>query len=417
MTPRRSTGRSRAELLTTARTLGLHGVTRLPKEALARVLEVVRSRQAAPLVRLETAQLVFDRPGRAKTLDLRNQSGRPLRLRLDVLDDGSGAFTVAAKAPPLLVRPGGRLRIPLTFRPRAAGVLMTRSQRHWGEARLWDDNAQRFVGLVPLVGRGPGYVPLAGLSCMYDPLPEPPLPVGNSPPAVSLRVRPEIGWSGEPLHVEWSVSGAETTWEGFYRPGDEVLPAGTFTDWGGSTGLAGVSSRVYDATFGRTTTFAIDARNADGTTTERVTAYAKTAVGYHAASTPAGGVPESEVAGIRRDLEDIERRLLGGCIRDNTELDAFGDPYLRGALTDDILAAMQDVLVYTGPEKLPTAHRASRLCEGGRYGVTPSDRSFVAICRALDADSLTLLHELYHYAATRDNGNEEKAFAVSIGCF
>jgi hypothetical protein len=196
-----------------------------------------------------------------------------------------------------------------------------------------------------------------------------------------------------------------------------VLPTGTFTDWGGGTGPVSGTSRTYDITFGRTAAFVIGARNVDGVTTERVTAWAKTAVGYHAASTPAGGVFESEVERIRRDLEDIDRRLRGGCIRDNTDLDRFGDPYLRGALTDDVLNAMRNVLVYIGPEKLPTIHRTSRLCEPGVYGVTPMDRSFVAICRAIDADSLTLLHELYHYAATRDNGNEEKAFAVSLGCF
>jgi hypothetical protein len=63
----------------------------------------------------------------------------------------------------------------------------------------------------------------------------------------------------------------------------------------------------------------------------------------------------------------------------------------------------------------------SRLCEvtseGSFYGVTPRDRSFVGICLAIGADAMPLLHELYHYAATRDNGNEEKAFQVSSGCY
>jgi hypothetical protein len=399
-----------------ARALGLHGFSRLPKDALARVIELVRPRQAAAAVRLDAAQLAFDRPGRVKVIEVRSQSAAPLRLRLEVLDD-SGAFTVAKQAPSLLLRPRGRLRIPVTFRPRTDGVLMTRARRHRGEARLWDVDGQRVVGAVTLVGQGPGYVPLAGLTCLYDPLPDRAPHGGNSPPVVSLRVRPEIGWSGEPLHVAWSVSGADTIWEGVHRPGDEVLPTGTFTDWGGGTGPVSVTSRTYDITFGRTATFVVGARNVDGVTTERVTAWAKTAVGYHAASTPAGGVFAREVEAIRRDLEDVDRRLRGGCIRDNTDLDRFGDPYLRGDLTDDILNAMRDVLVYIGPEKLPTSHRASGLCESGVYGVTPRDRSFVAICRALEADSLTLLHELYHYAAARDNGSEAKAFAVSLGCF
>ena len=417
MSARRGRKPTRASLLASARTLGVQGASRLPAGALARVIEVVRSRREPSLVRLTADELGFARPGRAKTLEVRSEAPRPLRLKLEVLDE-SGAFTTRDKASPLLLPSRGRLRIPLTFRPRASGVLMTRTRRYHGEARLWDGDAQRVVGMVRLVGHGPGYVPREGLACLYDPLPERPPHVGNSPPVVTLRVRPEIGWSGEPLHVEWTVTGADTVWEGIEHPGDEVLPAGTFTDSGGGTGPAGASSRVYDTTFGRTTTFVVAGQNVDGVTTERVTAWAKTAVGYHAACTPAGGVFASEVAAIRRDLEDIDRRLRDGCIRNNTDLDRFGDPYLRGALTDDILSAMQSVLVYIGPEKLPTAHRESRLCADGRvYGVTPRDRSFVAICRALRADSLTLLHELYHYAATSDNGNEDKAAAVSLGCF
>jgi hypothetical protein len=35
------------------------------------------------------------------------------------------------------------------------------------------------------------------------------------------------------------------------------------------------------------------------------------------------------------------------------------------------------------------------------------------VVAVLAAESLTLLHERYHYVATHDKGNEEKAFAIS----
>ena len=66
MKPARLADRTRSELLVLARALGLRGVTRLPKVALARVIEVVRSRKTAPVVSVGAPELVFDRPGRVR---------------------------------------------------------------------------------------------------------------------------------------------------------------------------------------------------------------------------------------------------------------------------------------------------------------------------------------------------------------
>lgn len=136
-------------------------------------------------------------------------------------------------------------------------------------------------------------------------------------------------------------------------------------------------------------------------------------VGYHEARTPGGGVYRRQLDELAGYLEDIEERLNDDCIRGNDNLDRFDDPYLRGDLTDDILEAMQNVVIYTSQEQVPTAYRdTSRLCDPS-FGVTPPDRSWVGICREIGADELTLLHELYHYAAADDWGSEERAFAIS----
>jgi hypothetical protein len=183
-------------------------------------------------------------------------------------------------------------------------------------------------------------------------------------------------------------------------------------------GWTAARSASYDIRIGETTRFIVSATNADGSTRADAVVYTKVRVGYHDASTPAGGIPEAEVRRIRGELEDNDRRLNAGCIRNNDELDRFGDPYLRGQLTDDILAAMRQVLIITDRDRLPSRYReTARLCTDGVYGEVPTDKAYLAICREVGADELTLLHELYHYAAIRDSGNEFKAEAISTGCY
>jgi hypothetical protein len=410
-----SSGRSRAELLTIARLLGVAGASRLDARALRSVVEAARARQAASVVDLGQRELNFSRAGEVKRVVLRGSSAKPVRIGLEILDH-EGAFHAGPRRETVL-RPSTTVRVPVTFRPLSSGQRFARVRRYRALLRVRELETQRVVGLLPLGGRGPGFVRPGTSACVYEPAPDTAPRAGNSPPAITLRVRPEIAWSGESRRVDWSVTGADTISEGAYRFGLDVLTDGTYTDVGGSSGPAGATARSYDVRIGRSTTFEVAARNADGPSVARVTAYCKAAVGYHAASTPAGAVYVSELDLLRRYLEDLEARLVRGCIRNNTDLDRFGDPYLRGSLTDDILAAMREVLILTGREKLPTLYRTSRLCEPGNYGSTPSDRAFVAICREMSADALTLLHELYHYAAARDNGNEDKAFAVSLGCF
>ena len=108
-----------------------------------------------------------------------------------------------------------------------------------------------------------------------------------------------------------------------------------------------------------------------------------------------------------------------------------------GSLADDILTSMRDVLIYVKPNTMPRGYRPGTtsgdvhaLCErwvctpeglecwsAGRtyYSATDPDCNWIAICFEDGADDLTLLHELYHYAA--GSGDEMKAVAVSCCAF
>jgi hypothetical protein len=114
-------------------------------------------------------------------------------------------------------------------------------------------------------------------------------------------------------------------------------------------------------------------------------------------------------------------------------------PVGSGNLADDMLNAMRSVLVYLKPYTLPQGYRPGTItdpglhalcdsysCNGGTctiYGKTiwhntHPDRSWLGICLDIDADELTLLHELYHYTTHIDGPLEEqKAVAVSWCCF
>ncbi|HEC13918.1 MAG TPA: hypothetical protein ENI80_11865 [Acidiferrobacteraceae bacterium] len=224
-----------------------------------------------------------------------------------------------------------------------------------------------------------------------------------------------------------------------------MLPEGVFTDWGGgASNVFPTTSDTFTMDAGRTWSFDIVAINEDGQTEDREILYSKIPVGYHAATVPGAPVRESDLRLIRSYLEDIDRRLndnvlttLPGYIEEHNRripdddaeyrFPAFGDmAYLSGGvgtgnLTDDILNAMRDVLIYISANTLPRGYRPGTitvpereaLCSSGAvYGI--STREWVSICRDIGANGLTLLHELFHYASTSNNGDETRAFAISM---
>lgn len=237
------------------------------------------------------------------------------------------------------------------------------------------------------------------------------------------------------VEVSWSVSdtppaAATEVWLGTGGPGMEVLPDGVVTDeGGGASNVFPTTSESFVMDIGRTSFIDIHARNPDGETSDREAFFAKIPVGYHTATVPGAPVREADLRLVRGYLEEIDRRLndnvlttLPAYIADfNSRVPAgdgfpaFGDiAYLSGGvgtgnLTDDILSAMQNVLIYIGAYTLPRGYRP---VGPGVYG--KSTREWAGIMRERGADGLTLLHELFHYASTFNNGSEARAFAVSM---
>lgn len=263
---------------------------------------------------------------------------------------------------------------------------------------------------------------------------------GTSIPANTGRV--ELSWSVSSAPGE----GLSAVWEGYGRPGIEVLPDGVSTDWGsGASNVLPTTSGSFASNIGHTFSVEIAATNDDGSTDDREVLYSKIPVGYHSASPPGAPVTENDLNRIRLYLEDVDRRLRDNVLTNLPDYIAewnamvpeqpfpsFGDiAYMSGAvgsgnLADDILAAMQDVLIYIYPYTMPRGYRPGTITDPGRRAlcerndegriavIGKSTREWVSLCREGGADGLTLLHELFHYASSSNNGSEPRAFAVSL---
>jgi hypothetical protein len=253
------------------------------------------------------------------------------------------------------------------------------------------------------------------------------------------------------VEVTWSVANAPTAvWFGTVELGMDVLPEGVFSDsGGGSSNVFPTTSGSFTSEIGRTFCIDIRATNADGRAEDREWFFSRIGVGYHRATVPGAPVRQRDLDQIREYLEEIDSRLndnvlttLPDFVADfNSRVPAgegfpaFGDmDYLSGGvgaggLTDDLLGAMQDVLIYLSPSTMPRGRRPGTivmpgrraLCEasvrdgvevGAVYGL--ATREWVSICLDRRADGLTLLHELFHYASTSNNGDEDRAAAISM---
>jgi len=419
--------KARAELLGLAKELEITNARELTKPQLVRAIASAQAAQTSGSILIPTNRLIFKKAGQKRSAVLRNQTDRPVRLRLEVMDR-NGAFEIPGRFQEVTLQQGDSLTVPVQFTPRKVGALLTKSAIYLAGVRVWDLKAKRIVGFIALSGVGPGRVPPNALSCIVHPARREVRPEGNSPPRITISVMPEVVAPGGIVHVSYSVTGADQVWESWGHPGAEVLEDGTYNDWGSwGSNQTSEDDREYDVELGSTTSFEIWARNSDGSTFAQAVARILVRVGYHNARTPGGGVYRGDLNRLRDYLENIEELLNDGCIRNNADLDRFEDPYLRGGLTDDILAAMQGVVIYTSREQLPSAYRETSdlcgcvPCDGQdccTYGETADDQSWVAICRSIGADDLTLLHELYHYTRG-DQGRvaEDKAAAISMGCF
>jgi hypothetical protein len=357
-------------------------------------------------------------------------------------------------------------RIPYRFGKTNIGWPIALSARNTAAIRLWskDPKSKKKVLIASTVveTRSPIFVP--ELHCMETARREQRARKGNSPPVITMTaVKPGTSVSKNTGEVElsWEITGAAEMEDYLSYPDAEVLEPGSFTGAGGWECSCHVTpaSNSYIYTAGSTITQTLHARNADGEVYEHETIYYTTSVGYHNARCPAGGtIHTDELDTIRAFLEEIDARLRSNALVDlpgfvdewnstieerigRGELPESARDYMfpefddmdylsgrvgTGSLADDILSAMDNVLIYIKSYTLPRGYRPGTLPAGRRalcdevYGRAyhsdaHPDCDWVAVCLDIDADALTLLHELYHYAT--GSGNEFKAVAVSSCCF
>ncbi|HOK57630.1 MAG TPA: hypothetical protein PK659_01080 [Methanothrix sp.] len=407
----------------------------------------------------------------SNALLLKNTGKKDVTLAVEL--GGSKALSVPEKYRTLKIKANGYARIPYRFGKTNIGWPIALSGRRTAAIRLWskDPKSKKKVLIANVVveTRSPIFVP--ELHCMEATEQEQRARKGNSPPVITMRaVKPGTSVpknTGE-VELSWEITGADEMEDHISYPGAEVLEPGSFTDVGGWECSPHVtpssSSYIYNAdTAGRTIIQTLHARNADGEVYEHETIYWTVGVRYHNARCPAGGtINTDELNTIRNYLEDIDARLRSNALEDlpdfveewNSTIEErigrgelpesardykfpeFDDmDYLSGrvgsgSLADDILSAMENVLIYIKPYTLPRGYRAGTLpsnrkalcdCVYGRTFLSPHpDCSWIAVCtggvscgsHTGSADALTLLHELYHYAT----GSSDEKRAVAVSC-
>jgi len=396
------------------------------------------------------------------------------KLAIDVKLAGSNAFVISDRYKTIEIKPSGYARIPFRFNAKRIGWPIALSAKHKTAVQIWQDDPKKKIKYLLkstiLEAISPLFVP--ALHCMAT-QPKRPFKRGNSPPVITMNaVKPGTGIprNTETTELSWEISGADAIDDWISRPDLEVLEPGTVTGASGWECSCHVTlpADSYAYTPGSTITQTLWARNADGEEYEHETIYAKANIGYHNAKCPAGAtIYSDELDKIRDLLEDIDENLRANALENlpsfieewNSSLDALVDipPEVReryrlpmfddidylsgrvgtGSLADDLLAAMLDVLIYAKAYTLPRGFRPGTISEGEHsiceeyvcsedgsmctvmgktaYYAAHPDCNWISICIEKGADSLTLLHELYHYCT--GNGDEMKAVAISCCCF
>jgi hypothetical protein len=249
------------------------------------------------------------------------------------------------------------------------------------------------------------------------------------------------------VELSWNVTGADELYDVWTHVGQEVIEPGTFTDAGGdsSSDYITPSTESFVYTPGASLNIALFAENEDGRIQDHEMIYRTVEVGHHHAKCPAGAtINTEEVEIVREMLETIDTYLRANrladlpdflerwnaaapdhaIVGDWSDMDYLSGAIGSGTLADDMLSAMQNVLVYIKAETLPRGWRpgtipptADRyvLCEDGVWGLSTSN--WVAVCGADPLNDLTLAHELFHYASTSHNEDELRATVVSWAIF
>ena len=405
---------------------------------------------------------ILAKKGGKVSVELLNPAARKVAVQVKKL--GSPAFQIAKKDLMISLAPKGEHKIIVKFEPdEVKGWPIARNVKHSGLLQIWDKAGKRLIDSVVLEGRGPAFVP--ALHCLSTSIKKPRKRKSRSPPEIFLEtVIPgtSLAVNTGTVEVNWSVDGADTIYLGQGYPGAEVLPDNTVTDYAGWHGPPESSDHgSFSYTPGGSIGVHVIAQNGDGNAEKSAMIYQEARLGYHDATTPAGGsIYESEVASLRGYLDTIEALIRTNRLVNLAEfigrwnaaapsgarlpaefddMEYLTGPVGTGTLADDMITAMRSMLIYLKPNTLPLGYRPGSVtdpefhtlcesygCGGGTctvYGHTiwrssHPDRSWVGICKEIGADELTLLHELYHYTTHREGPLEEaKAVAVSWCCF
>jgi len=403
---------------------------------------------------------------------LKNPGKHGLTVALRLIG-GRGRFALGSQRPTLTLTPNGILRLPVRFRPGPAGHVFTAATRHRTALQVIDAKTGRVLQTLPISAAGPGWAPAEVTHCYYSPTSSGDRPArvrrdpaADPPPAIertSYRTGTHLWANTGTMDTWWRIDNIEAAGDwvevGSFEPGwgDGIPDAGGWATHYAFPEAADHCEAEATWTADRTVGSHLAAGNADGRTEDTEWYYSRRRVGYgHAAVPNDPMVSAADVAHVCDWLESVDRWLRADGLRDFTRYTEYwntnvlADPefpddivfngglpaddadYMcarvgTGGLADDMLDAMDSVLVYTRAGHLPRTWRPDshfdpdniRLCDPA-YGITLGSTTrapgtyadWLALCLDI-ADDMTLAHELFHYAAQQHFTSEDRAYLLS----
>ncbi len=401
---------------------------------------------------------------------IKNYSKQVKTLSLSLVGDRN-VFEIPKQHWQVKIEPGAQFVVPVRFVERKPFRIMGIRAQYQVYLKWQDAQETGLFTSAPITVFAPLYAATGVTRCLHTP--------GNasrglmrqhhSPPSISRTVyragtyyHANMGEIDHEYHVNIER-------EGDWLEIDNIYPLADV----GETVSYGYLHSLEHCHYSRTYTIRetwwnrIYAGNADGVNSDAEQFYAKRMVGHHDACIPEDPeVPSSETRAIRDFLVDIEDWILddnlvdfgryveywntnvredddasycneqsfdeGGCWFNRggsiPDMDYMTSRVGSGGLADDMLSALENLIIYTKTSHLPRTFRHdeffdrenSRLCEetsGITYGaITRTPGSFaewIAICRDAGADDGTIIHEMFHYTAREHFESEDRAFLVS----
>jgi hypothetical protein len=413
----------------------------------------------------------------------KNSGSCPLEVKVQ-LTGLHDFFRISDKQRKLILAPGATATIPVTFLAGNPYRIMNIRATYKTRLVLLDCKSIQPICSIPIVATGPGYVPAHARPCYnaastprqsVPGIRRPPGPLDDPPPSITRTVYRHgtsfVANMGEIDH-DWHISHIEAPGDwveicyGEAEGGDGIP---SYSSWGTHFSHPEALDYVENSsthTPAHTYDSILSAGNPDGVIRDSERLFRKLSLGHHHACMPDDFLLDrAEVSYIRDCLDDIETWLradtlvnmgryveywntniasdpnAAGCndlsfdergclfyggspIADETYLTArVGE----GGLADHLLAAMEEVIIYTQASQLPRTYRPdehfessnSRLCEAPGITYGSDSRSagtfgeWIAVCRESDASDMTIIHELFHYASAENYKLEDPAYLLS----